>query len=229
MSIGYGPRIVTEGLVLALDAADRNSYPGSGTTWTDLSGNGNNATISGTSVWNDTYGGQFDFGDVAQITQYIILPHQAAQSTGTSYTMEFWMKPVSSSEKYFCSMASSDAGNNYFLLQQNSTSFQRFGGTGSISYSNNEILQFCVVRNGSDTGTFYKNGGNAISSTSITVINGVANGGWMLNQEQDTVGGSFDANQNYRGAFMIVKLYNKALTASEIQQNFNALRGRFGI
>ena len=229
MGIGYGPRVVTDGLVLALDAGDTNSYPGSGTTWTDLSGNGNNATISGTSVWNDTYGGQFDFGDVSQTTQYITLPHQAAQSTGTSFTMEFWMKPVSSSGKYFCSMASSDADNNYFLLQQNSTSFQRYTGTGNIPYSNNEILQFCVVRNGSDTGTFYKNGGNPTSSTSISVINGVANGGWILNQEQDTVGGSFDANQNYRGAFMIVKLYNKALTASEIQQNFNALRGRFGI
>jgi hypothetical protein len=228
MALAHSPRIITDGLVLCLDAGNTKSYPGSGTTWTDLSGNGYTATISGTSVWNNTYGGQFDFGDVAQTTQYITLPHQAAQSTGTSYTMEFWMKPVSSSAKYFCSMATA-ADNNYFLLQQNSTSLQRYTGTGGISYSNNEILQFCVVRNGSDTGTFYKNGGSATSATNITVINGVANNGWNLNQEQDTVGGSFDANQNYRGAFMIVKLYNKALTASEIQQNFNALRGRFGI
>jgi hypothetical protein len=228
MATNYGPRVITDGLVLALDAADPNSYPGSGTTWTDLSGNGYTATISGTSVWNDTYGGQFDFGDVAQTTQYITLPHQAAQSTGTSYTMEFWMKPVSSSGKYFCSMAT-DANDNYYILQQNSTSLQKYTGTGSISYSNNEILQFCVVRNGSDTGTFYKNGGNAISSTSITVINGVANGGWILNHEQDSVGGGFSSSQNYRGAFMIVKLYNKALTASEVQQNFNATRSRFGI
>jgi len=228
MSFHHSPKIVTDGLVLCLDAADKNSYPGSGTTWNDLSGNGNNATISGTSVWNSTYGGQFDFGNVSQTTQYITLPHQAAQSTGTSYTMEFWMKPISNGTKYFCSMATS-ANNNYFLLIQGSTSLQRYTGTGSISYSNNEILQFCVVRNGSDTGTFYKNGGNPTSSTNITVINGVANGGWILNQEQDTVGGSFDAGQNYRGAFMIVKLYNRALTAQEIQQNYNATKSRFGI
>ena len=221
--------IVQSGLVLNLDAGVSSSYPGSGTTWTDLSGNGNNATISGTSVWNNTYGGQFDFGNVAQTTQYITLPHQAAQSTGTAYTMEFWMKPVSSSAKYFCSMAASDADNNYFLLQQEETSLLRFQGSGSISYSNNEVLQFCVVRNGSDTGTFYKNGGNATSSTSITVINGVANGGWILNQEQDTVGGSFSDNQNYRGAFMIVKLYNRALSSTEIQQNFNFFKPRFGL
>jgi len=45
MTIGYGPSVVTDRLVLALDAADRNSYSGFGTTWTDLSGNGNNGTL----------------------------------------------------------------------------------------------------------------------------------------------------------------------------------------
>ena len=47
-----GPKIVTDGLVLALNAADRNSYPGSGTTWYDISGNSNNGTMS-----NVTYSG----------------------------------------------------------------------------------------------------------------------------------------------------------------------------
>ena len=228
MGIAYNPSIVTNGLVLCLDAGNTKSYPGSGTTWTDLSGNGNNATISGASVWNSTNGGQFDFGNVAQTTQYITLPHQAAQSTGSAYTMEFWMKPVSATTKFFCSMASG-ATDNYYILQQEATYLQRYGGSGSISYSNDEYLQFCVVRNGSDTGTLYKNGGNATSATGITLINAVSNGGWILNQEQDSVGGGFDSNQNYRGSFMVVKLYNRALSASEIQQNFNATRSRFGI
>ena len=47
MAVGYNPRIVTNGLVLCLDAGNTRSYPGSGTTWTDLSGNGNNGTLSG--------------------------------------------------------------------------------------------------------------------------------------------------------------------------------------
>ena len=228
MGVAYNSRIVTENLVLCLDAANTKSYPGSGTTWTDLSGLGNNGTISGTNTWNSTYGGQFDFGNTAQTTQYIILPHQAAQSTGSDYTMEFWMKPVSSTTKFFCSMVGG-ATDNYYIINQEATTLQVYGGSGSISYSSNEVLQFCVVRNGSNTGTIYKNGGNATSSSGITVINGVDNGGWILNQEQDTVGGGFDSNQNYRGAFMMVKLYNRALSAAEIQQNFNATRGRFSI
>lgn len=202
-----------------------------GTSWSDLSGGGYTATITGTSVWNNTYGGQFDFGDVAQITKYITLPHQAAQSTGTSFTMEFWMRPNTSSDiKYFCSMAASTADNNYFLLQQNISNIRlNSATTASMSVTNNQVIQFCVVRDGSNNGTLYKNGGNAVSSDGIGPINGVANGGWILNQEQDSVGGGFDSTQNYRGSFMVIKLYNRALSSSEIRQNYTALKGRFGL
>jgi len=216
--------VVSSGLTMHLDAGDTQSYSG-GTTWYDLSGNNYDADIFGTSVWS---GGKFDFGNVAQTTQYIRLPHAAAQSTGSDYTLEFWMQPVSSGTHYFNSMANS-GNNNYYILQQNATTIQRYTGNGSISYSNNEIFQFCVVRDGSDTGLLYKNGVSATTSTNITVINGVDNGGWMLNQEQDIVGGSFDASQCYRGAFMIVRLYDRALSASEILTNFEAQRDRYNI
>ena len=52
MAVCYNPRIVTDGLVLALDAGNSKSYPGSGTTWTDLMGNGYNATV----IANDASG-----------------------------------------------------------------------------------------------------------------------------------------------------------------------------
>ena len=55
MAFSRGPSIVTDGLVLALDAANHKSYPGSGTTWYDLSGNGNNGTLN--------CGPSFDFGN----------------------------------------------------------------------------------------------------------------------------------------------------------------------
>lgn len=230
MAINYNPNIVLDKLVLCLDAANPKSYSGSGSIWKDLSGNKNNASIIGTSTWDNTYGGQFDFGDVAQVTQYISLPHQAAQSVGNFYTLEFWMKPISSDDKFFCSMAASDIDNNYFLLAQQSLNLKRFGATGSISYSNNEILQFCVVKNQlNENGLLYKNGGEPVSSDRITSINGVADNGWILNQEQDSVGNAFDSGQNYRGSFMVVRLYNKALSQSEIKQNFNALRGRYSL
>ena len=58
MGVQYNPGIVTEGLVLSVDAADKTSYPGSGTTWTDLSGNGNDGTFAGDPTFNSNYGGK---------------------------------------------------------------------------------------------------------------------------------------------------------------------------
>ena len=54
MAFGNGPRVVTDGLVLALDAADKNSYPGSGTTWNDISGNGWNGTFQNGPTFNSS-------------------------------------------------------------------------------------------------------------------------------------------------------------------------------
>ena len=61
MAIFYNPRTITDGLVLCLDAANSKSYPGSGTTWTDLSGNGNHVTISGATYNSSERLGCFDF------------------------------------------------------------------------------------------------------------------------------------------------------------------------
>ena len=60
MSYSNGPTIVTDGLVLALDAGDRNSYPGSGTTWNDLAGS-NNLTLYNSPSFSSNNGGHFLF------------------------------------------------------------------------------------------------------------------------------------------------------------------------
>ncbi len=61
-------KIVTDGLVLALDAADRNSYPGSGTTWTDLSINKSNSTLTNSPIFNSSNGGSIVFDGVDDYT-----------------------------------------------------------------------------------------------------------------------------------------------------------------
>ena len=65
MSLNHGGKpIVTDGLVLCLDAANPKSYPGSGTTWTDLSGNGNNGTLVNGVGYNSDNGGSLSFDGV---------------------------------------------------------------------------------------------------------------------------------------------------------------------
>ena len=61
MALGHGPTVVTNGLVLALDAADRNSYPGSGTAWTDISGRGNTGTLTNGPTYSSANGGSIVF------------------------------------------------------------------------------------------------------------------------------------------------------------------------
>jgi len=221
-----GSECAREGLVMWLDAGNESSYPGSGTTWYDLSQRDNHATISGTNPYTD---GIFDYPDTDQNTNYISLNADAAQLTSTEYTLEMWLYPHASAARYGMSM-SNGSNHNYYLLKQNATTLQRQGGTNdAISYSDREKFQWVIRRDGSDTGKMYKNGAYVTDSTNITVISGVSDGGWFLNQEQDSFAGGFSSTQNFRGGWMIIRLYNRALSQSEILYNWHTNRGRFGI
>ena len=90
MAISYNPRIVTDGLVLALDAGNPKSYPGSGTTWTDLSGNGNNGTLTNGPTYSSANGGSIVFDgvdDYAEITD----SSNNFDLGGIDATLEFWI------------------------------------------------------------------------------------------------------------------------------------------
>lgn len=83
-------QIVEAGLFMHLDASNASSYPGTGTTWTDLTGNGNNGTISG-ATWSSTDGGQFDFDG---LNDTISIPHNSSLSLSTTVqrTIQVWVK-----------------------------------------------------------------------------------------------------------------------------------------
>jgi len=86
----FSPRIVTSGLVLALDAADRNSYPRTGTTWRDLSGNSNTGTLTNGPVFSNTNGGSITTDG---IDDYINLGNASSIRMGTSnFTISTWVK-----------------------------------------------------------------------------------------------------------------------------------------
>ena len=88
MAASSGPDVIDTGLVLALDAADRNSYPGSGTTWRDLSGNGRNGTLNGVG-YNSANGGSLSFDGV---NAYVDFGNSSVfnQSGGKSFTITCW-------------------------------------------------------------------------------------------------------------------------------------------
>ena len=95
--------------------------------------------------------------------------------------------------------------------------------------TSNEIMQLTLIRDSSSNGTIYKNGSSTSASATLSDLSSVANGGWILNQEQDSVGGGFSTSQNIYASFMAVYVYDRALSTSEIDQNFDAVKGRYGL
>ena len=88
MASHAGPNAVEDGLILALDAGNTKSYPGSGTTWTDLSGNGNNGTLVNGVGYNSDYGGSLSFDGT---NDYIDITSLAPLADTSAVTMEAWV------------------------------------------------------------------------------------------------------------------------------------------
>ena len=111
MAVGYNPKIVADNLVLCLDVANTKSYTGSGSTWTDLSGKGNNGTISG-ATYTSGIGGDFDFdGSNDRVT------FASGQDVGGEITISFWVRPtLNSSINTFLSTKGSASATGYAFV-----------------------------------------------------------------------------------------------------------------
>ena len=250
----YGPKVVTNGLVLQLDAGNSKSYPGSGTAWTDLSGNGQNFTLYNSPTFSTNNGGELLFSgsnDYARIRN-----SSSIDLLSSNGTIEVWFRTISGT-----------LGGTYVRL----ISFSDETGTGSDTTStqgtNRDYDNYlCLVKNNTaeSLGLWYKNNPNAFGPATLVntntyfnaVISWSTSGASMTfnfylnstNTNTSTVtqsGYSIDAStitigqncaaaltnpqENSSCAFSSMKLYNRALTAAEIQQNYNALKGRFGL
>lgn len=224
----YDANIVTDALIMHLDAGNPQSVNGTGDfLWKDLSANKLHATVVGTNYWTSSQGGFWNYPGGDQTANYIIMPKEAARATDGYWTLETWLRPNSvSATRYFHSMATT-GNDNAHINQQTDTTIGIWNGTGSFSITNGTWYQFVERRQGSSNGDIFLNGGNKTASSNITDIS-VAEG-WILNQEQDSILGGFDAAQAPNIDFAICRLYNRALSDAEINQNFQAQRSRFGI
>jgi len=213
MAVGYNPRIVTDGLVLALDAANTKSYPSSGgSTWYDLSGNGNNGNING-ATHTSGVGGYFSFdgsNDYVSFSSY----SQPAYSSSSTFTWSVWVYPVSNSNNPIIGNRGTDL--NFTKLTSNNFEYysDNFGGAMTL----NEWQNICITKNGTSF-TYYKNGSSiATQTSSITKPS-----------KPFFIGGDNTASEYSNHRISMAMVYTAALTASEVKQNYNAIKGRFGI
>ena len=224
MATKGGPNVVTDGLVLYLDAANPKSYPGSGTTWFDLSGKGNNSTLTNSPSYSSTNGGSFLFDGV---DDYSTLPYNSSMDNNYT-TLSTWVKSTFVTGPNNRHYIFDSIGHKviFYVDEPNTLNFYVVTTTGgtAISYINSLVsedswLNIVGTFNGS-TIALYVNG-TLVSSSSLSGT--VAASGGLTGRLMDYRLNGFET-QGSAASFM---LYDKALTADEVLQNYNATKHRF--
>jgi hypothetical protein len=227
MGFYRGPRVVTDGLVLYLDAANTKSYPGTGTTWGDISRGGNNGTLVNGPTFNSGNGGSIIFDGV---DDYANIPIPSVNSYDT-ITICGFIKWLSYGEDMFLGMTTYDvwtAGNCLGfnngasnVIGINAATVTSLGLLGNWRY-----YTFVMNKSGLlSTNKIYINGVSVGPLTAVVASDGNIPGFNTNLRLCSWNNGGFNGNMQYGN----LQVYNRALTAQEIQQNYNATKSRFGL
>jgi hypothetical protein len=225
----YTGGIVTNGLVLNLDAAKVDSYPGTGTAWYDLSGNNNNGTLTN----GPTFSG---IGKQASIVfdgvdDYSLIPNTNLLTFSTNpFSIGFWVYPTHTTLPAYRTILSnyntynSDYGSYFYLGIFTGNKVAFLDSTGNFLSSaciiSTNVWSYLTFTRDGNLITSYKNGSFQESVSFPSNFSGI---------RTTKIGGGITNTSTFQGNLSIMSIYNRALSAAEVSQNFNALRGRYGI
>ena len=224
MAYFTGPNIVTDNLTFAIDAGSARSYPGSGTTVTDLSGP-NNVTLSGVGFATNnggvfTYDGVDDQGTAGDFFNY------------QAFTINLWVNPGSTQVQYADIIDNDHNGNRNWVCQQsgNSQNVYSFGVHGA-SFENSYTGNFTLTAGDWVNLTFTYDGTRVRGyNNGVLFATGAALGTTINYSAQDFHIGRWGGGGRYwEGEYGPLYCYNAALSAAQILQNFNAQKSRFGL
>lgn len=230
------PNIVTNGLVLHLDAGNPSSYNGNGNTWTDLSGSGNNGTLVGGVTYNSSNQGSLVFNGNSSGTtdSYVNLPATTdfAFSSG-DFTVEMWVYAnTGNNVSTFISMNSTSASGFAALrLEYYNSNLDAFHSSDGASHLRSETAISPLTANKWTHLVLSRINGNAkiyldgVEKLSYSLVGSLtASGNSRI--------GSLDGftNRNHSGKVAITRIYKgKGLTSTEVTTNFDAVKSRFGL
>jgi hypothetical protein len=219
----FSPRIVTEGMVLCLDAGNRESYPGSGASWTDLSGNGNSATLNNSPSYSSNNLGYLTFNGSTQYTA-------GTTTSASSWSISIWYNAsnISSQLAYYPFGVGGAAGLGFGGTNDANSNgrWYFFDGTNAATVANGLSVAPVVINTWyhltvTKTGTTYNTYTNGSFSTTASAAN--------LSISSYNIGRRVDGFWYVEGSVGGASIYNRVLTAAEVSQNFNATRGRYGV
>lgn len=239
MASSYNPKIVTDGLVLCLDAANPKSYPGSGNIWYDLSGKGNHGTLTNGPIYNSANKGSIVFDGV---NDYVLVNNLNLSSTD-KITIGVLFNTTSNGKMILEHSINWNSNNSFGILIGPDVS--PFGKVQfvdrTISPSGYNVVYSNTILNTGNWINYYCSSDRTLLGTnqSLVYTNGNLNSVQAAGYTADLSGnygsyplyiGSRAGSSTFlQGNISQISIYNKALSATEIQQNFNATRGRYGI
>jgi len=230
--------VVELGLVLHLDAGNAASYSGSGSTWTDLSGNSNTATLTASPTYDSSNSGSLLFNGSTQwatITNPSTLRNQ-------DFTVSIWFKPAtqssaikslidfdhSGSPAQGLVMQSEDAITNkyWYFASYDGAAFQPVGNFGAgkgMQFTSSVWQNFVYTKSGTSF-IGYRNGTQTFTATAAN-----ATVSYLSSRNMRIAAAISTAGREFNGNISQVLMYNRAISAAEITQNYNALKDRYGL
>ena len=229
MALFRGPNVVRDGLVLYYDAANRKSFVNGSNTWRDLTGNNNNGTLTNGPSFNAANGGSIVFDGV---NDYVTLSSsQIAPGTG-AFTWNFWCK-LNDLTTYSILFSGTGSNTNYGVIFMDPRS--GIGGLGYYALGTRISDSNTTFGSNWWNVTFVGNGGANGSRNLILYRNAVQAGStytydYNFTSSTPYIGVNHDSfAELMRGNISNISYYNRALSANEILQNYNATKTRFGL
>jgi hypothetical protein len=223
MGIAYNTSIVRDGLFLHLDAANPKSYSGSGTVWNDLSGNGNHGTLINGVGYDSADNGSMVFDGVDdQINLADVSSIKPVQEI--TIIQQFYFN-LTGGNRQATLMVGRDLTSGYILWEQNGIFTVRLSGNSVSNFpiSSNNWYNIIVTYKSGSGGSVFLNG---------KLKNDIGDQGDISYPEMYGTGpsiGSHGGIYESNVKISMCQVYNRALTEFEIKQNFNAIKGRYGI
>ena len=212
MATRYSPAIVTSGLVLCLDAANKVSYPGSGTSWYNLSG-----TIQSGSLKNGPTFSRANLGTIVFDGTDDYITTSFATTSGQAVSYCGWVYSTESTATYKNFVDSLSESPMIWWNPSGQIEFDASRYTTTTVYRNQWVYVSLSKPLGNSSASYYVNGVLVGTGTAYTTLVSTPT---LFNR---------GAAQTWKGNGAVVQIYNRALSATEVLQNYNATKTRFGL
>ena len=232
MSVIYNTNVVTNGVVGCWDAGNRASYPGAGTAITDLAGS-SNGTLTNGPTFDSANLGSINFGGD---DDYIDAGNASALQITSKITLAVWYRTDSSGNDTVVAKFSGTSNQRAYKMRMNGgvmqVIFSSNGSSNSVSLADptstdDNVWHYAVTTNdgsgGANTALLYVDGILVDSDTGVSAIYNSSADLYIGDQDQPS------GPQPYEGLIAHVAIYNVALSAEDVAQNYHALRKRFGV